>query len=82
MVLKKKGTKKIRKNSFFRSCGRVARQSSAKAFTPVRIWSGPHRIYIKCLSYIHKYLIIIFNHLINLMQINNTKTICIYIYKI
>ena len=23
------------------SCGRVARQSSAKAFTPVRIWSGP-----------------------------------------
>ena len=25
-----------------RSCGRVARQSSAKASTPVRIWSGPH----------------------------------------
>ena len=25
------------------SCGRVARQSSAKAFTPVRIWSGPQK---------------------------------------
>lgn len=26
------------------SCGRVARQSSAKAPTPVRIWSGPRKI--------------------------------------
>jgi hypothetical protein len=28
---------------YTRSCGRVARQSSAKASTPVRIWSGPQK---------------------------------------
>ena len=61
-IKKEESKKKVKNNIFLLSwsCGRVARQSSAKASTPVRIWSGP--------------LYIIFNFCFFLLLIYNKYT--------